>query len=103
MQYIYESDILTPLSDGVNLSANVWRPAEGRAPTLLVRLPYGKDVLPVTGSGSLIVSLLAFLRAGYAVVVQDVRGAYQSEGIFTAMVNERTDGRDGPTTSRRKA
>jgi putative CocE/NonD family hydrolase len=94
MQCIYEPDTLIPLSDGVNLSANVWRPAEGRVPTLLVRLPYGKDVLPVTGSGSLIVSLMAFVRAGYAVVVQDVRGAYLSEGVFKAKVNERTDGRE---------
>jgi len=91
MQYIYEPDTLIPLSDGVNLCANVWRPAEGTAPTLLMRLPYGKDTLwQVSGDGGPLPSLLALLRAGYAVVMQDVRGAFRSEGVFTPT------GRTGP-------
>ena len=95
MQYIYEPDTLIPLSDGVNLCANVWRPAEGTAPTLLMRLPYGKDTLwQVSGDGGPLPSLLALLRAGYAVVMQDVRGAFRSEGVFTPKVNEQRDGRE---------
>ncbi|MEU9331241.1 CocE/NonD family hydrolase [Streptomyces canus] len=45
MQHLYEIDVRVPMRDGVALAANVWHSAEGEAPTLLVRLPYGKDVM----------------------------------------------------------
>lgn len=95
MQYIYEPDCLVTMTAGVSLCANIWRPAEGQAPTLLVRLPYGKDISAwVSGDGRLAPSLLAFVRAGYAVVIQDVRGTFQSDGAFTPKVNEPADGRE---------
>ena len=95
MQFIYEPDTLITMSDGVKLCANVWRPAKGKAPTLLVRLPYGKDAIPVlSGDGALIPSLTAFLRAGYAIVMQDARGTFMSEGKFAAKVDDAVDGRE---------
>ncbi|MDX3909275.1 MAG: CocE/NonD family hydrolase [Sphingobium sp.] len=93
MQFIYEPDTFISMSDGTKLCANVWRPAEGRGPTLLLRVPYGKDVGPWLGQG-MIPSLLGFLRAGYAVVMQDTRGTFRSEGQFTPKVDEPADGRD---------
>ncbi|WP_460434170.1 CocE/NonD family hydrolase [Angustibacter speluncae] len=81
--------------DGVTLRANVWRPLEGKAPTLLVRHPYDKESAQMAGGPtSSVPSLLSFVNAGYAVVVQDARGAFQSDGDFTPKVNEIADGED---------
>ncbi|MET8406403.1 CocE/NonD family hydrolase [Streptomyces sp900116325] len=92
MQHMYEIDVRVPMRDGVALAANVWRPAEGKAPTLLVRLPYGKDVLSL--GHDVMPSLLALLEAGYALVVQDCRGTYRSEGEFVPHMADRADGED---------
>ncbi|MBY4039171.1 CocE/NonD family hydrolase [Rhodococcus fascians] len=77
--------------DGMILRADVWRPAEGKAPTLLVRHPYdkGSPFLAVTPP-----SPMSFVNAGYAVVMQDVRGAFESDGDFTPKINEISDGED---------
>jgi uncharacterized protein len=76
------------MRDGVRLSANVFLPAvEGRVPAILIRTPYGKgDIL--NGNWQ------AFVDHGYAVVVEDVRGRYESEGIFDSLHQEPADGDD---------
>lgn len=75
-----------PMHDGVRLSANVFLPGEhGRVPTILVRTPYGKGL-------DLIPNYQAFVDRGYAVVVQDVRGRYESEGDFEQLHHESEDG-----------
>ena len=81
-------DVAVPMRDSVRLSANVFRPqAPGRYPTILVRTPYGK--------GSAISPNYApFVERGYAVVVQDVRGRYASEGVFRPLEQEPADGGD---------
>ena len=80
-QHLFDIDVRVPMRDGVALAANVWRPAEGKAPALLVRLPYGKDGL--MGSGhALMPDTQALLEAGYAVIAQDCRGTHRSEGEF---------------------
>ena len=67
-----------PMRDGVRLSANVFLPSEhARVPAILVRTPYGK------GAG-LTPNYQAFVDHGYAVMVEDVRGRYESEGIVPA-------------------
>jgi predicted acyl esterase len=65
----------------VVLYADVWRPDEATASTLLMRTAYNKEFqqLP-SGPGSQFPSLLAFLPAGYAVVWQDCRGTWASDG-----------------------
>ncbi len=76
------------MRDGVRLSANVFRPAgPARVPALLVRTPYGKGdaVTP---------NYRVFAERGYAVVVQDVRGRYASEGVFAPLTQEPLDGDD---------
>ena len=92
MPHVYEIDVRIPMRDGVALAANVWRLAEGEGPTLLVRLPYGKDAM---GFGhDLMPNALALLEAGYALVVQDCRGTNRSEGDFVPHLADRTDGED---------
>ena len=76
------------MRDGIRLSANVFLPSEhGRFPTILIRTPYGKGI-GLTGNWQ------AFVDRGYAVVVEDVRGRYESEGNFEPLTQEPSDGND---------
>jgi putative CocE/NonD family hydrolase len=77
--------------DGVRLSADIYRPnSPGQFPTLLMRLPYGRDVAstPVYAHPTL------YARQGYVVVVQDVRGRGDSDGSFYPGRTEAQDGYD---------
>ncbi len=77
-----------PMRDGVLLAANIFRP-DGTAavPTILIRTPYGKGLAPNSNQR-------AFVEHGYAVVVQDVRGRYESKGNFSPFAQEPSDGED---------
>ncbi len=76
------------MRDGAHLCTNVFRPAgNGRSPTILVRTPYDKG-------GDITPNYQAFVQRGYAVVVQDVRGRYHSEGVFEPYSQETPDGDD---------
>lgn len=79
------------MRDGVRLAADVYLPAGGEpAPAILVRLPYDK------ASRYSFFPLLAptVTARGYALVVQDVRGKFGSEGQTLAFVHEVDDGWD---------
>jgi hypothetical protein len=90
---VVETDVPVPMRDGVILRADVYRPAAaGRHPVLVMRTPYGKDDVIAEGSEP---TVLRGARAGYAVVVQDVRGRYHSDGVFNPY---RQEGRDGYDT-----
>ncbi len=83
-----ELDVKVELRDGVRLSANIFRPeAPGKYPALLMRTPYGNGGAG-NGTGQY------FAARGYVVVLQDVRGRFESEGVFDAMRNEGPDGFD---------
>lgn len=80
--------VRVPMRDGVRLGANLFLPqSTGRHPTLLIRTPYGKGT-------SLISGYRVFLERGYALLVQDVRGRYSSEGVFQPPIQEDRDGDD---------
>jgi len=71
--------------DGMKLATDVYLPVEtGRYPVILVRTPYFR--------GNFKKNAAAFAGQGYAVVVQDCRGKFDSDGEFYAFQNERTDG-----------
>ncbi len=81
--------VAVPMRDGVKLAADVLRPkAEGRFPTLVYRTPYDRKRASEDEVAK------AALDAGYAVVRVDVRGRYDSEGVFTPYRNEGADGYD---------
>jgi putative CocE/NonD family hydrolase len=86
-----EFDVPAEMSDGTVLKANVFRPAgEGPWPTLLTRLPYGKDD-PVIFS---IFDSIEAARSGFMVVVQDTRGRFASAGEWEPFRFEESDGYD---------
>ena len=87
-----EQDVPTEMRDGTTLLADVYRPAgEGRWPVLLQRTPYNKQLL---GLAPLHVDLWKAVRRGYAVVIQDCRGRYRSDGEFNPFHQEIPDGYD---------
>jgi putative CocE/NonD family hydrolase len=89
-----ERNVPVPMRDGTVLRADVWRPAgEGRHPTLLQRLPYNKADAFITGHLFGLEPLRA-VGAGFAVVLQDTRGRYASEGTFEPFARESDDGAD---------
>ncbi|MDE0710305.1 MAG: CocE/NonD family hydrolase, partial [bacterium] len=89
-------DLAVPMQDGVNLSADVYLPAgEGPFPTLLCRTKYGKQSGEVcTDLAYLQEWVPRFLGGGYAAVMQDCRGRYDSGGEFVPYIHEASDGAD---------
>lgn len=76
---IIERDVLTPMSDGTSLRADVYRPDDDHPhPTLVMRTPYGKD--HPMGVTNLILRPVNAVESGFAVVVQDTRGRFASAG-----------------------
>ena len=82
------------MRDGVVLAADAHLPARNgqplteRVPALLTRTPYDKRAPGHEARAAF------FAKHGYAVVVQDVRGRYASEGEFYPFRNEAEDGFD---------
>lgn len=89
-QAVKQSGVAIPMRDGVVLRAEVWRPAgEGKFPTLVYRTPYGAKR---AAEGYAIFEKA--VERGYAVVIQDVRGRYASDGEFLPYQKEGRDGYD---------
>ncbi|ODT80158.1 MAG: esterase [Pelagibacterium sp. SCN 64-44] len=82
------------MRDGTILRADIWLPGEGgQWPVLLQRTAYRKE----DAFGTQYISALEFmaaLRRGYAIVIQDTRGRYSSDGTFVPFVHEAEDGAD---------
>ncbi len=87
---VRNNDVAVPMRHGVVLRADILLPsAEGKFPALIYRTPYGKHFA--------LKEYTTFAKAvarGYAVVVQDVRGRYASDGEFVPYQNEGRDGFD---------
>jgi uncharacterized protein len=87
-----DRDVPVTMRDGTVLMTDVYRPAtDGRYPVLLQRTPYNKE----TGGLSLVqTDTFRAVRRGYAVVIQDCRGRYRSDGDFSPFLQEIADGYD---------
>jgi len=82
-------DVRIPMRDGVTLSADIWLPAApGRYPIVLTRTPYLK-----TGA-KMATFAHAYAGRGYAFVAQDTRGRGDSDGRFSWLQDDATDGYD---------
>src|SRR5438445_10316320 len=88
--FILEQNVSIPTRDGVLLRADILRPkGDGPFPILVYRTPYGKHLAQK--------EYTIFRRAvqrGHAIVIQDVRGRYASDGEFRPYENEGRDGYD---------
>ncbi|CDN50290.1 CocE/NonD family hydrolase [Neorhizobium galegae] len=104
---IVERDVMVTMRDGIKLATDVYRPAkdgkviEGRLPAIMERTPYGKaersrSEIEVGMTEPMKRHEVAsyFVRAGYAVIYQDCRGRYNSEGEFSKYISEAADGYD---------
>ena len=72
------------MKDGVGLATDVYLPGEGKYPALLIFTPYGRVNKKIIAE--------ALVPRGYALVVQDVRGRYDSEGDYDPINQEKSDG-----------
>jgi len=80
-------DVKVPMRDGVQLSCNIFLPrAAGQFPVIFQRMPYGASGVDPG---------VFYARRGYAHVMQDCRGRFDSEGEFYPF---REDGPDGYDT-----
>ena len=99
---VVERDIMVPARDGVRLATDVYRPpGPGPFPAILERTPYDKSApsrsertAAVTAPRTREEVAAYFVVHGYAVVYQDCRGRYRSEGRFTKYLSEAEDGYD---------
>jgi putative CocE/NonD family hydrolase len=104
--YTLLSDVMVPMRDGVRLATDVYLPVAGagsvaRVPVILERTPYNKTApsrserTPTNPTPLGRAEVAAFFtRRGYAVVYQDCRGRYKSEGEFVKYLSDGNDGYD---------
>lgn len=91
---VLRPSLRVPMRDGIRLSLDLYWPvgAGERLPVILLRTPYGKQHWrddPVLAPRARL-----FAGQGFAVVVQDMRGRYESEGEFTIALGDAQDGSD---------
>jgi hypothetical protein len=99
---VMKATSMVPMRDGVRLATDVYLPPGcGPFPTLLERTPYGRNAqarrerTAADPRPALRGEVAArFAHRGYAVVVQDCRGRFDSEGRFTKYLGEAKDGAD---------
>jgi putative CocE/NonD family hydrolase len=87
---VIQKNVAVKMRDGVTLRADLMLPStRGKFPVLVYRTPYGKDRAPSSWT-----TFPKAVARGYAVLIQDVRGRYESEGEFIPYQNEGRDGYD---------
>jgi putative CocE/NonD family hydrolase len=95
-------DVMVAMRDGIRLATDVYLPGVGQPyPVILERTPYNKaapsrsERTPsVAQPKSRAAVAEHFVRNGYAVVYQDCRGRYKSEGEFVKYLSDGQDGYD---------
>jgi len=89
-------NVETPMRDGVILRSDIYRPITDKpVPALLTRGPYDKRVMHGSHLG---LDVRAATARGYAVVSQDVRGRFASDGEFLVTPTQAVEGPDGYDT-----
>lgn len=80
---------LVAMRDGVKLATDIYLPeGNGPWPVILTRTPYNKSSMLGAGRPTF------WTSKGYAVVVQDCRGRFQSEGKYLPFMDDHFDGYD---------
>lgn len=94
MEYdvVVQKNVMVPMRDGEKLATDLYLPAkdgevaEGKFPAVMERTPYDKEGKVNDGR--------YFARRGYVCILQDVRGRFESEGIWHPFAKEAPDGFD---------
>ena len=80
-------DVKVPMKDGVNLSTDIYLPKTNeKLPTVLMRTPYSNN------TDEMISKAKSLAKNGYACVMQDCRGRWDSEGVFYPFIDDGEDG-----------
>ncbi|MBL8269292.1 MAG: CocE/NonD family hydrolase [Steroidobacter sp.] len=85
------------MQDRARLATDLYLPASSgaaRVPVILIRTPYGKDQRYFKEHSQPSSTIRFFVEHGYAVAVQDVRGRFNSEGVYTVAMGDAEDGYD---------
>ena len=108
-QNYYKIEKAIPMRDGIKLFTSIYAPRDSsvKHPILMVRTPYscapyGPDEYPAVAGNY----IMDYLKEGYIMVIQDVRGRWMSEGKFVDVrpfirdkkptdIDESTDAYDG--------
>ena len=86
--FTVKKDLLCPMRDGVQLAMDLLIPeGDGPFPVILERTPYDKHNSRNSNTED-------YAQRGYAVVLQDVRGRFNSDGDFNPFCQEHNDGHD---------
>ena len=89
---IVRRNVMVPMRDGVRLATDLYFPAKqgtivpGAYPAVIERTPYDKESKFSEGR--------YLARRGYVAVRQDVRGRFESEGVWHPFAKEAPDGYD---------
>jgi putative CocE/NonD family hydrolase len=100
LENIIIEDMMVEMKDGIKLATRVYRPkAEGKYPVLLSRTPYNSGAFQKDKTGNPMLGDYAnvatqFVPKGYAVVIQDARGKFASEGVNRPFLDDMSDGTD---------
>ena len=86
-----ETNLPATMRDGVVLYADVYRPdGPGPFPVILQRTPYDKES-PLSGQ---MLDPMKAAKNGFALIIQDTRGRFTSEGEFYCFSDDVNDGYD---------
>jgi uncharacterized protein len=91
---VARTDVMVPMRDKISLATDIYLPArDGKAvaerwSTILMRTPYSKSNAGAKADGEY------FAAHGYAVVIQDTRGRYRSDGVWHMLTDDGHDGFD---------
>jgi uncharacterized protein len=89
-----DREVVMEMRDGVKLRADIYRPSDRQKhPAILIRTPYNKRFNSWHHN-----SFLHFIEAtryGYAIIIQDVRGRFSSEGQWGGSDIFHQEGKDG--------
>ncbi len=103
----FVKNVMVAMRDGVRLATDLYLPktregtvGPGRVPALLTRTPYDKNAAPPASDDPQMRRIgldeygRYFAAHGYAVVVQNTRGRYTSEGVWNWLNDDGPDGVD---------
>ncbi|UCF50382.1 MAG: CocE/NonD family hydrolase [Thermoplasmatales archaeon] len=85
---VQKSTYMIPMRDGIKLATDVYLPSKNPEAhgAILLRTPYNKDLLFLAGRN--------WARSGWPIIIQDMRGRFNSEGEDVVYQNDHTDGPD---------